>query len=67
MISERAELSEMERKVLKHLVDGLTIKDAAVRLGIAFSTADTYVRRIYNKIGVRSRAAAVVWYCQNPF
>jgi len=52
-------LSPMEGKVMKYLVRGMTVNCAAEELGISRNTADTYVRRIYAKLGVHSRAEAV--------
>ena len=54
-----AQLSQMELKVMGYLVRGMTINNTAEELGITRNTADTYVRRIYRKLGVHSRAEAV--------
>jgi DNA-binding NarL/FixJ family response regulator len=48
-------LSAREQQVLDHLVNGLSQKEMADNLGIAISTVNTYVQRIYEKLHVRSR------------
>ena len=49
-------LSERERQVLEALVDGLSQKQAAARLELTHATVHTYVRRLYEKLQVNSRA-----------
>ena len=56
---ELAELSERERAVLDLLASGFLYKEIAERLQIGVNTVSTYVRRIYEKLHVRSRAQAV--------
>jgi DNA-binding CsgD family transcriptional regulator len=41
------------------VVDGLTDKRIAQRLGLTFSTVRTYVRQIYRRVGVHSRVGLV--------
>ncbi len=53
------QLSERERAVLRLLADGFVVKQAAERLEISIDTARTYVRRIYEKLQVRTVAQAV--------
>ncbi len=53
------DLSPREREVLRLLAEGLVVKQAADRLGISLETARTYVRRIYEKLQVRTVAHAV--------
>lgn len=52
-------LTPRERDILKLLVDGRTIKDAAAELGIGYYTADEYIRSVYDKLQVRSRGSAI--------
>jgi len=42
-------------KVAGLVIDGLTDKRIAQRLGLTFSTVRTYVRQIYRRMGVHSR------------
>jgi DNA-binding NarL/FixJ family response regulator len=63
---EAAELSPREREVLSQLAQGYLIKEIADKLGISFVTARTYIRRIYEKLHVHSRAQAVAKYLRAP-
>ena len=53
------ELSPRERTVLEMMVRGFLYKEIAHSMGISIRTVDTYIRRIYEKLHVRSRAQAV--------
>lgn len=53
------QLSEREREMLRLLADGMVVKQAAEHLEISVDTARTYVRRIYEKLQVRTVAQAV--------
>ena len=53
-------LSATEAQVLRLLAKGRTIREIAAELVIAISTADRYLTHIYDKLGVRNRAEAVV-------
>ena len=52
-------LSPREKETLQGMVDGLTMKAIADRLGVSYHTVDTYVRNIYSKLHVTCRASAV--------
>jgi DNA-binding NarL/FixJ family response regulator len=52
-------LTPRELDILKLLVSGSTIKDAAAQLGIGYYTADEYIRSVYVKLQVRSRGSAI--------
>jgi DNA-binding NarL/FixJ family response regulator len=52
-------LSEREEEVLRLLARGHRSKEIADELGIGTGTVNTYVRHIYEKLHVRSRAQAV--------
>ncbi|OYW28896.1 MAG: LuxR family transcriptional regulator [Chthoniobacter sp. 12-60-6] len=52
-------LTPRETDILKLLVSGSTIKDAAAQLGIGYYTADEYIRSVYVKLQVRSRGSAI--------
>ena len=56
------ELSPREQEVLDLLARGYLYKEIADRLNVTFPTVNTYVRRIYEKLHVRSRAQAVAKY-----
>ena len=53
------ELSEREREVLDLLSQGLMYKEIADKLAISYETVHTYIRRIYEKLQVRTRTEAV--------
>ncbi len=52
-------LSPREREVLQHIAAGNTIPEIAAELFLAPSTVKTHVQRLYEKLGVSDRAAAV--------
>ena len=58
-------LSPREEEVLDMLTEGYLFKEVADRLNISVHTVNTYVRRIYEKLHVRSRAQAVAKYAHS--
>ena len=63
---ETVELSGREREVLELLARGYLYKEIADMLKISVQTVNTYIRRIYEKLHVRSRAQAVAKYANLP-
>ena len=63
---EAVELSGREREVLELLARGYLYKEIAEMLKISVQTVNTYIRRIYEKLHVRSRAQAVAKYAHLP-
>lgn len=61
-IPECEELSPREREVLDLVARGCFLKEVAARLNISMGTVKTYLRRIYEKLHVRSRTQAVAKY-----
>ena len=59
-------LSQREREVLELLASGFLYKEIADKLQIGVATVNTYIRRIYEKLHVRSRAQAVAKYAHLP-
>ena len=57
-----AALAPRERDVLKLLADGCPYKEIAAAMKVSLSTVRTYIERIYEKLHVHSRTAAVVKY-----
>jgi RNA polymerase sigma factor (sigma-70 family) len=53
------ELSPRETEVLDCLAKGFLYKEIAEKLGISYETVHTYIRRIYEKLQVRTRTEAV--------
>lgn len=54
------ELTPAERKVLPHLVAGLTNEEIALELGCSSSVVKYHLIHICKKLGARSRVAAAV-------
>jgi DNA-binding NarL/FixJ family response regulator len=52
-------LSTREQEVLDLLSKGFLYKEIADKLGISYETVHTYIRRIYEKLQVRTRTEAV--------
>ena len=52
-------LSERERQVLQAFAGGASIPQVAADLMIGVSTVKTHTQRLYEKLGVSDRAAAV--------
>jgi DNA-binding NarL/FixJ family response regulator len=58
------QLSLREKEVLEKLAEGCLVKEIADQLQVGFGTVRTYIRRIYEKLHVRSRAQATAQYYQ---
>jgi DNA-binding NarL/FixJ family response regulator len=58
-LSESASLSQREREVLELLARGYLYKEIMEKLKVSRGTVNTYIRRIYEKLHVRSRSQAV--------
>ena len=54
-----ADLSPREHEVLDCLAKGFFYKEIADKLGISYETVHTYIRRVYEKLQVRTRTEAV--------
>ena len=57
-------LSTREQEVLDCLSKGFLYKEIAEKLGISYETVHTYIRRIYEKLQVRTRTEAVAKFLQ---
>ena len=60
-----AGLTERELEVLLALVRGMSNPTIATQLGISTKTVGHHVQHVYEKAGVRSRAAATLWAFEN--
>jgi DNA-binding NarL/FixJ family response regulator len=60
--SEAVDLSPREAEVLHGLAQGLAYKQIADQLNVSIHTVRNYIRRIYEKLHVRSRTEAVAKY-----
>ncbi len=56
------DLSPREREVLGLLARGYMYKEIADSLGLSVPTINTYIRRVYDKLQVKSRSQAVARY-----
>jgi DNA-binding NarL/FixJ family response regulator len=60
--NETSKLSAREQEVLALLAKGFLYKEIALQLNIGYDTVHNYIRRIYEKLRVRSRGQAVAKY-----
>lgn len=58
-------LSEREHQILRLIADGKTVPDMATELFLAQTTIKTHIRRLYEKLGVSDRGAAVAYAMRN--
>ena len=58
-------LTRREVEVLRLAARGLTTTEIATELVISPKTADHHIQHVYGKIGVSTRAAAMLWAIQN--
>lgn len=58
-VSELAALTPRQRDIARLLADGLTNKQIAGRLGLSSGTVRTHLQRMFQTLGVHTRAAAV--------
>jgi DNA-binding NarL/FixJ family response regulator len=55
------DLSAREQDVIRLLMQGKSNKEIALALKISRKTNEEHLTSIYSKIGVRSRAEAILW------
>ncbi len=65
MHSEYIQLTDKEKEVLKHLVDGLSYKMIADKINLSFHTIHTHIKNIYDKLHVNSKGEAVAKAIRN--
>ena len=58
LIAPSALLTPKEREVLRHLAEGWSYEQCALKLEIAVSSVRTYVVRAYAKLGVHTKSEA---------
>ncbi|RHW20401.1 two-component system response regulator NarL [Pseudomonas jilinensis] len=63
--SSAASLTKREKDVLKLIAKGHSNKMIARRLDITEGTVKVHVKRLLNKLGMRSRTEAAVWVVEN--
>ncbi|MFB9314602.1 helix-turn-helix transcriptional regulator [Nocardioides plantarum] len=62
-----AGLTPREVDVLSQITQGLSNQEIAEQSYLSINSVKTYIRSAYRRIGVTSRAQAVVWCVQNGF
>lgn len=55
-------LSLREMEVLNLMAEGKNNKDISSNLGISKRTVEKHIERVYKKLGVESRTAAVIFF-----
>jgi two-component system, NarL family, nitrate/nitrite response regulator NarL len=58
-------LSEREQQILRLIADGKSVPNMAKELYLAQTTIKTHIRRLYEKLGVSDRGAAVAYAMRN--
>ena len=59
-------LTPRDEDVLRGLLQGLSITELAERLGLTLSSAQTYTKRLYRKLGVSGHKDLVAWLLSAP-
>ena len=62
---KKSPLSPKENDVLALLAEGLSYKMIADKLGVSYSTINTHIKRIYEKLHVASLGEAIAYYYKN--
>ncbi len=63
---EASNLTPREKQVAALLLEGLTMRQIAPEMDIAFSTVGTYCKSIYRKLGINSRSELFLWFNETP-
>jgi DNA-binding NarL/FixJ family response regulator len=61
----KSPLSPKEREVLALLSEGLSYKMVADKLGVSYTTINTHIKRIYEKLHISSLGEAIAYYYKN--
>jgi DNA-binding NarL/FixJ family response regulator len=64
--SEVEKLTPREKEILAQLAQGFLYKEIGDNLNISMDTVRTYIRKIYDKLHVHSRTAALIKYLHRP-
>jgi DNA-binding CsgD family transcriptional regulator len=59
-------LSKREYEICAHLITGKTVPEAAEILGVRTATAESYVKRAFAKLGVRTKRELIGWGHASP-
>lgn len=58
-------LTPKEKETLILLAEGMSYKMIADKLGISYTTVNTHIKRIYEKLHISSMGEAIAWYYKN--
>ncbi|WP_179404499.1 helix-turn-helix transcriptional regulator [Burkholderia guangdongensis] len=61
--ASRIRLSNREYETCKHLLAGKTVPETAGILGVRLTSAESYVKRAFGKLGVRTKRELLAWAC----
>jgi DNA-binding NarL/FixJ family response regulator len=61
-----SKLTQREEQIVKGLVDGLSYKLIADRLGISVDTVRYHIKNIYTKLEVNSKSEVIAKFLKNP-
>lgn len=64
---DKADLTDREKEILRHIAAGLSNKHIARRLDIAEGTVKVHIKHLLKKLNLRSRVDAAVWAVEHGF
>ena len=59
--ADHVRLSKREYEICAHLITGRTVPEAAEIIGVRIGTAESYVKRAFAKLGVRTKRDLIAW------
>ena len=62
---QKSPLSPKENDVLALLSEGCSYKMVADKMGVSYTTINTYTKRIYEKLHISSLGEAIAWFYKN--
>ena len=62
---QKSPLSPKENEVLALLSEGYSYKMVADKMGVSYTTINTYTKRIYEKLHISSLGEAIAWFYKN--
>ncbi len=62
---KKSPLSPKENEVLGLLSEGYSYKMVADKMGVSYTTINTYTKRIYEKLHISSLGEAIAWFYKN--
>ena len=65
--SEDVQLTDYEINIMHMIVNGLTHEQVAERIHVSKRSVDNYLRKIYSKLGVRTKIQAIERFVQSKY